>query len=89
MDDRTTTSIGSANTLCCALELSKKSWLLAIQFPDRVQPSLHSLGGGDAAGLVTKLAAAQDHWARLRGCVPVITLQFLCLAFALCDPFPT
>jgi hypothetical protein len=32
-------SIASANTLHCALELSKKSWLLAIQFPDREQPS--------------------------------------------------
>ena len=32
--DRATLSRDSANTLHCALELSKKSWLLAIQFPD-------------------------------------------------------
>ncbi len=30
-----TTSTLSANTLHCALELSKNSWLLAIQFRDR------------------------------------------------------
>ena len=33
----------SANTLHCALELSKNSWLLAIQFRDREQPSLWRL----------------------------------------------
>jgi hypothetical protein len=33
--DQATPSTASANTLHCALELSKKSWLLAIQFPDR------------------------------------------------------
>ena len=33
--DQATPSSASANTLHCALELSKKSWLLAIQFPDR------------------------------------------------------
>ena len=37
--DRATPSTAFANTLHCALELSKKSWLLAIQFPDREQPS--------------------------------------------------
>ena len=29
----------STHALHCALELSKKSWLLAIQFPDREQPT--------------------------------------------------
>jgi hypothetical protein len=33
--DQTSSSTLSANILHCALELSKKSWLLAIQFPDR------------------------------------------------------
>ena len=32
--DQTSSSTFSANTLHGALELSKKSWLLAIQFPD-------------------------------------------------------
>jgi hypothetical protein len=38
--DQATPSTASTNTLHCALELSKTSWLLAIQFPDREQPSL-------------------------------------------------
>ena len=39
--DRATPSTAFANTFYRALELSKKSWLLAIQFPDREQPSLY------------------------------------------------
>ena len=46
--DRATPSTAFANTLHCALELSKKSWLLAIQFPDREQPSLYPIEGGNA-----------------------------------------
>jgi hypothetical protein len=34
MDHQATPSTVSANILHCALELSKKSWLLAIQFPE-------------------------------------------------------
>ncbi len=34
-------------TLYAALELSKNSWLLAIQLPDRENPSLHPIKGGD------------------------------------------
>jgi hypothetical protein len=43
------TSCFATSTLAlhCALELSKKSWLLAIQFPDREQPSVYSIKGGD------------------------------------------
>jgi hypothetical protein len=36
--DRTSCSAASMQTLHRALELSKSSWLLAIQFPDREQP---------------------------------------------------
>ena len=35
------------HTLYAALELSKNSWLLAIQFPGRDNPSLHPIRGGD------------------------------------------
>jgi hypothetical protein len=45
-------------TLYAALELSKNSWLLAIQLPDRDKPSLHPIKGGDAEGLIAKLDAA-------------------------------
>jgi hypothetical protein len=58
------------------LELSKKSWLLAIQFPDREQPSLYSIEGGDAEKLMAKLTAARDRWAKVSGAVPVITLCY-------------
>jgi transposase len=74
--DQATPSTASANTLHCALELSKKSWLLAIQFPDREQPSLYPIAGGDAEGLMAKLAAARDRWAKTSGALPMITLCY-------------
>jgi transposase len=71
-----TSSTVSANTLHCALELSKKSWLLAIQFPDREQPSLYSIEGGDADRLMVKLTAARDRWAKVSGALPIIRLCY-------------
>ncbi len=41
------TATPDEQTLYAALELSKNSWLLAIQFPDRDNPSLHPIMGGD------------------------------------------
>jgi transposase len=58
------------------LELSKKSWLLAIQFPDREQPSVYSIKGGDTEKLMAKLTAARDCWAKVSGSLPVITLCY-------------
>src|SRR5271157_5964015 len=74
--DQTSSSPLSGNTLHCALELSKKSWLLAIQFPDREQPSLYAIEGGDAEKLLAKLTAARDCWAKVSGALPVITLCY-------------
>ena len=37
--NQTSRFAASTHALHCALELSKKSWLLAIQFPDREQPT--------------------------------------------------
>ena len=74
--DQTSSSTLSANTLHCALELSKKSWLLAIQFPDREQPSVYSIKGGDTEKLMAKLTAARDCWAEVSGSLPVITLCY-------------
>jgi transposase len=71
-----TPSTVSANTLHCALELSKKSWLLAILFPDREQSSLYSIEGGDADRLMVKLTAARDRWAKVSGALPIITLCY-------------
>jgi transposase len=73
---RATASTSSTNTLHCALELSKKSWLLAIQFPDREQPSLYPIEGGDTEKLMAKLSAARDSWAKMSGAEPVITLCY-------------
>ena len=66
----------SSHTLHCALELSKKSWLLAIQFPDREQPSVYSIKGGDTEKLMAKLTAARDCWAKVSGSLPVITVCY-------------
>ena len=63
--DQTSSSTLSANILHCALELSKKSWLLAIQFPNREQPSLYSIEGGNTEKLMAKLIAARGSWAKV------------------------
>ena len=56
--DQTSSSAISTTTLRCALELSRNSWLLAIQFPDREQPSLFPIEGGNTEKLTAKLTAA-------------------------------
>ncbi len=60
------TATSGEQTLHAALELSKNSWLLAIQFPDRDNPSLHPIRGGDADGLMAKLDAARDRYGSRR-----------------------
>jgi transposase len=55
------------NALPCALELSKNAWLLGVQFPDRLQPSLYPVKGGDTTGLLTVLATARNRWAKVSG----------------------
>jgi len=74
--DRTSCSTPFGRTLHCALELSKNSWLLAIQFPDRAQPSLYPIEGGDTEKLMAKLTAAQDCWAKVSGSVSAITVCY-------------
>jgi transposase len=74
--DRATASALSDSILHGALELSKSSWLLAIQFPDRPQPSLYPIKGGDTEGLMAKLTAARDRWTKVSGESPSITLCY-------------
>jgi transposase len=74
--DQTSPSAISTNTLQCALELSRNSWLLAIQFPDRDQPSLYPIEGGNTEKLMAKLTAARDCWAKVSGSPPAITLCY-------------
>ena len=72
--DCTTPTAGS--TLHCALELSKNTWLLGIQFPDRPQPSLYPIRGGNTEDLMAKLTAARDRCAKLSGRAPSIVLCY-------------
>ena len=74
--DRTITSADLGNTLYGSMELSKKTWLLAIQFPDRPQPSLYPIEGGNTEDLMAKLAAASDRWAKVIGKRSSITLCY-------------
>jgi hypothetical protein len=62
--DQTSSSTLSANTPHCALELSKKSWLLAIQFPDREQTSLYPIESRNTEKLMAKLIVTRDCWAK-------------------------
>jgi transposase len=64
------------HSIYAALELSKNSWLLAIQAPGRDNPSLHPLPGGDADGLMAKLDAARDRVAKDTGQSPAVTLCY-------------
>jgi len=68
--------VPSKTTLHCALELSKNSWLLAIPFPDRPQPSLYRIKGGDAAGLMAQLLIGRDRCAKATGAAPSIILCY-------------
>ncbi len=49
-------STSNEQSIYAALELSKNSWLLAIQVAGRDNPSLYPIGGGNAEGLMAKLA---------------------------------
>ncbi len=53
-------STSNEQSIHAALELSKNSWLLAIQVAGRDNPSLHPIKGGDGGGLMTKLDAARE-----------------------------
>jgi transposase len=74
--DRAIVSTLQEDALYVALELSKNSWLLAIQFPDRPQPSLHSIAGGDTAVLMAKLRMARERWAKLSGKAPSMVVCY-------------
>ncbi len=65
-------STSSEQSIYAALELSKNSWLLALQSPGRDNPSLHPIKGGDAEGLMAKLDAARDRVAQLTGQTPKV-----------------
>ncbi len=69
-------AVSIKQSIYAALELSKNSWLLAIQVPGRDNPSLHPITGGDAEGLVAKLDAARERVAKVTGQTPTVTLCY-------------
>ena len=69
-------AISNKQSIYAALELSKNSWLLAIQVPGRDNPSLHPIKGGDADGLMAKLDAARKRVAKVTGQTPKVTLCY-------------
>ena len=69
-------SSSNEQSIHAALELSKNSWLLAIQAPGRDNPSLHPIKGGNTEGLMAKLDAARDRVAQLTGQTPKVTLCY-------------
>jgi hypothetical protein len=74
--DQVVASTPRIENLFCALELSKNTWLLGIQFPDREQPSVYPIKGGDSEGLMAKLRMASDRCAKLSGKKPTIHLCY-------------
>ncbi len=69
-------STSSDQSIYAALELSKNSWLLAIQVPGRDNPSLYPIRGGNAEGLMAKLDAARERVAKVTGQTPKVTLCY-------------
>ena len=69
-------AISNERSVYAALELSKNSWLLAIQVPGRDNPSLHPIKGGDAEGLMAKLGAARERVAKVTGQTPTVPLCY-------------
>jgi hypothetical protein len=67
------------------VELSKNSWLLGIQFPDRQMASVFPLKGGDSEGLMEKLVAAYDRWTKVSGKKPSMILCYDLLSAGLGD----
>ncbi len=50
----------SERSIHAALEVSRNSWLLAVQVPGRDNPSRYPIRGGNAEGLMARLDAATD-----------------------------
>ena len=63
-------------TFFAALELSKNGWLLAIQFPERDNPSRHPITAGDAEGLMAKHDAARKRLTKVSGQAPKVRLCY-------------
>lgn len=56
------------DTLYAAIELSKKSWVVGISRPDREQPSIHRIAGGNFSALIDRLRSAAKNIGRILVC---------------------
>lgn len=63
-----TSTDAAAETVYAAIELSKKTWVLGIAFPDRDRPSIHRVSGGNVAELVSRLRVAARNNRRILVC---------------------
>src|SRR5215468_1733013 len=61
-------SIRFKTTVYAAIELSKKSWVVAIARPDRDRPSIHRIAGGNLADLIGRLRKAAGEKQRIVVC---------------------
>jgi transposase len=64
----TGTAAETRETVYAAIELSKKTWVLGIAAPDRDRPSIHRIGGGNIAELVSRLRVAAKNNRRILVC---------------------
>jgi len=60
--------IQQQETLYAAIELSKKSWVVSIARPDRDQPSIHRIAGGNFSALIDRLRSAAKNMGRILVC---------------------
>src|SRR6202022_3149527 len=61
-------SVRFKTTVYAAIELSKKSWVVAIARPDRDRPSIHRIAGGNLADLIGRLHKAAGEKQRIVVC---------------------
>src|SRR6201982_2408693 len=61
-------SVRVKTTVYAAIELSKKSWVVAIARPDRDRPSIHRIAGGNLADLIGRLRKAAGEKQRIVVC---------------------
>jgi transposase len=67
-----TPTIGHTGTICAAIELSQKTWLVTLHSPDRDRISRHTIEGGDSAGLLALLEKIRARVADKLGYSPKI-----------------
>jgi transposase len=60
--------VESRATIYASIELSKKSWIVAIAHPDRDRPSIHRIAGGNLPELVRRLRKAAGTTLRILVC---------------------